>query len=99
VGDTSHWLVTFEWINHAPGGSKTWRRENERVHGCPALWWCAKLEQLDRIVEEKQEAMAEREAAMLPIHDCDRPPNEDYRFLYATPISPEGFNALEGAVG
>lgn len=90
---SSCWLVTYEWISYGAGSSKTWKRENEVICICPAIWWRDYLASYDKLVEKAKVKFKETGLA------CDRPPNESHRFLYATPISEEGFNALDGVVG
>ena len=88
--DTKYWLVTYEW-RRTRG---EWRRENEAINVCPGVWW-AKLEQRRRDGEAKERdeaAKYEARGENVPIIIYNYAKQEQ-RFLYATPISEEGYRA------
>lgn len=88
-----HWLVTLEWRSLGRHSSNRWQRGNEVVHGCVSIWWAKYLEECGKLYE-KQKAKHAKSGFV-----SDRPSVIEHSFISATPISPEGFLALDGVVG
>ena len=93
----SYYLVTYEWWR--PGRTETLKRENRVIKGCPALWWKERIDWYDNYREKGREKELEYEARGEQVPISIRVESYDQRFLYATPISKEGYEALDGVVG
>jgi hypothetical protein len=93
------YLVTYEWRSLGPHSSAEWKRENAVIRGCPALWWAKQLEWYRKHEEAGREKNLEYAAQGKPIPLSEVVYPTEMYFLYATPITGEGYDALDGVVG
>jgi len=95
---SSYWLATYEWRRCT--ARSEWRRENVLVTGDIGVWWAQYLVKVEEIEAKARKTIKDAEATgqkgpFLARHDFSA-----YRFLYATPITDEGWEALhDKAVG
>lgn len=89
-----HWLATFEWRRLT--ATAEWRRENVLVTGDIGVWWANYMTEVEEMEAVARAKAKEYEAAgkRVPLFDDPKHVLADYRFLYATPITDEGWEAL-----
>jgi len=89
------YLVTYEWRECGRHSSNAFRRENEAIKGCPAIWWATKLRWY-YLHEEKGREAAQRYAERGEQVPLSEVVNEtDLAFIGAVPITEEGFDLIE----
>jgi len=95
----TYYLVTTEWREISRHSSMKWKRDNQVIKGCPGVWYSQQLEWY-RDHEEKARERAKEYAnrgEKVPLSEVVNP--TDLRFISATPITKEGYDALDGHVG
>ena len=89
---SNHWLATYEWRRCTQGSE--WRRENVLVTGDIGVWWAQYLTKVKEIEDEDCAKIEDYEERGVPVPFMNKMEIAEYRFLYATPITDEGWEAL-----
>ena len=88
------YLVTHKWCHPDPNYTDPhyeWKEENSAIRGCPGKWWAEYLAKAEELVGNSMfDYMEQRAKGGAPI----KPAEYLHRFVCATPITREGYEAL-----
>lgn len=93
--DNTFWLVVYEYRR---SGNRSWTRENEVVRGCPGVWWAEKLAWYRQYEEAGLESARSYAARGEQMPLSEEVLHTYLRFLCSSPISEDGYDALDGKV-
>ena len=96
---SQYWLVTYEWRECGRHSDPDFKRDNQVIEGCPAIWFAQQLNWY-RAYEEKARKVAKEYAERgEEVPSSKRVNSTELRFICATPISKKGYDELNGVVG